>query len=94
MLYKRQFMEQDEEIDLDKEKEAKYIKKLIKQLKVDKHSNKEARAEFAKLMFQICLSSDSYARKFIKKLSDFVSYYEDDSMISEEEWHKLNNTND
>jgi hypothetical protein len=31
MIYERKFSEQDnnEEIDLDKEKEAKYIKKLI-----------------------------------------------------------------
>lgn len=96
MSYKRIFTEDNvnEDILIAREKESKYIRKLIKQLKVDKHSNKEARAEFAKLMFQICLSSDPYARKFIGKVSAFISYWEDDNMISEDEWHKLNNTND
>lgn len=96
MIYSKKFLQENEEEDIliAREKESKYIRKLIKQLKVDKHSNKEARAEFAKLMFQICLSSDPYARKFVSKLSSFIFFWEDDNMISEEEWRKLNNTND
>ena len=95
MLYTKKFNEEEiDDLQLKKELEAKYVRKLIKQLKVDRHSNKEARAEFAKLIFQIALSSDPYARKFIGKLSSFASYWENDEMISEEEWHKLNNTND
>jgi len=96
-IYSKKFLQEqdndDEDILIARERESKYIRKLIKQLKVDSHSNKEARAEFAKLMFQICLSSDPFARKFIKKISDFISYFEEDFYISEEDWRKLNNTN-
>jgi hypothetical protein len=93
-LYKESLMEKDlsPEQEIEREKESKYVRKLIKQLRLDSHSNKEMRAEFAKIIFQIALSSDPYARKFIKKLSDFCGYWENDNMIDEDEWHKLNNS--
>lgn len=82
--------------DLQKEREVeeKEVIKLIKRLKNEKFNNKDQRAEFAKIIFQLALSSVPKARKLISKLGDFISYWELDNFISEDEWRKLNNTSD
>jgi len=71
--------------------ESKQAKKLIKWLKDTRANNYDNRLEFAKVIFQLCLSYDKDARKLIKKISQFISYYETDEYISQDEWNKLNN---
>ncbi|OQA65299.1 MAG: hypothetical protein BWY36_00997 [Candidatus Diapherotrites archaeon ADurb.Bin253] len=95
--YKREFLEQLEDKDLEqleieKEKESKAMQKLLKSFKNNSSRNKDARAEFAKNIFQLSLSSCIEARKFISKCMDFAAMYGDDFYIDEEEWRKLNNT--
>ena len=82
----------DELEDEDKELIANKTKKLIKYLKDNRASNADARADFAKTIFELALSSDPVARKFIRKLSQFCAYWGDDDSISEDEWKKLNNS--
>lgn len=90
--YIKHFKEQDAEIDDQKEFEEKQAQKLIKYLTNTTASNYDTRVEFAKTIFQLSLSSSKEARKFIKQLSIFCRYWGDDNYISEEEWHKLNNS--
>ena len=92
-MYIRHFTEQEDSDNNDiKEFEAKQAKKSIKWLKDNRANNYDARVEFAKNIFQLSLSSNRDARKFIKKLSQFCDYYGDDFYIDENEWHKLNNS--
>ena len=79
-------------LNAEADREAKEVQKLIKYLKNNKFGNKDARAEFAKIIFQLALSSDKKARKLIQKVGDFISYWEEDEFISEDEWKKLNNS--
>jgi hypothetical protein len=91
--YKRHFTEQEDSDNNDiKEFEAKQAKKSIRWLKDNRANNYDARVEFAKNIFQLALSSDRDARKFIRKLSQFASFWEMDHEISTEEWQKLNNS--
>lgn len=92
----------EEEIDKDsidiqedssEENEEEYnTQELIDYLKDNRATNRDMRAEFAKTIFELALSSDPEARKFIKKVSSFCAYYGDDGQISQEEWQKLNNS--
>lgn len=72
--------------------DEKEIVGLIKRLQNETFRNKSQRAEFAKIIFQLALSSNPKARKLIYKIGSFVNFWENDYMISEEEWRKLNNT--
>lgn len=74
------------------EEESDNTQELINYLKDNRASNRESRAEFAKKIFELALSSNPEARKFIKKVSMFCSFYGDDYSISEDEWKKLNNS--
>lgn len=90
----KQCIKEQNELDIDEQLEAenKKAEKLIKYLKDNRANNEDARAEFAKIVFELALSYSPIARKFVKKLSQFCEYWGDDSYISEEEWHKLNNS--
>jgi hypothetical protein len=94
-MYTRYFKEQESDANDNNdliEFEAKQTKKSIKWLKDTRANNYDSRVDFATNIMQLCLSSDKTARKFIKKLSQFISYWESDNYISEEEWKKLNNS--
>lgn len=81
-----------EALQIEKDKEAKNVQKLIKQMKSSTATNKDARAEFAKNIFQLSLSSDPFAKTLIKKMILFIQYFGEDLYLDEDEWRKLNNT--
>lgn len=86
--YLTKLIEAEDNLPMDE----KEIVGLIKRLQNETFRNKAQRAEFAKIVFQLALSSNPKARKLIYKVGSFISYYENDGMISEDEWRKLNNT--
>jgi len=76
----------------ESEDEAQKAQELIVYLKNNRAGNADARADFAKTIFELALSSDPSARKFIRKVSQFCKYWGDDGTITEDEWKKLNNS--
>jgi hypothetical protein len=83
---------EDKDIKLELEREIKEVQKIIKSLSLNKARNYDARIDFATKIFQLAASSNAEARKFVNKCMSFANFYGDDQMISEEEWRKLNNS--
>jgi N-acetylglucosamine kinase-like BadF-type ATPase len=67
---------------------------LIEQLQTQTFRNREMRIEFAKIILQLASNNNPRAKKLVYKMSEFAKYWENDEMIDEEEWRKLNNTQD
>lgn len=92
MKFKKLTEEEMNDIQKEREIESKKVQEWIEYLKNNRANNADGRAEFAKTIFQLALSSDKEARKFIKKISMFCQFYGDDYQISQDEWQKLNNS--
>ncbi len=88
--YKRKLQEIDEEALEVAEQE---YNDLIDKLKSNTFRNKEMRVEFAKLIMQLATNPHPLAKKLIWKMGEFANYWQNDQMIDEDEWRKLNNSN-
>jgi hypothetical protein len=86
--YQRLFKETDIDEISKKEYEA-----LIEKLKNNTFRNKEMRIEFAKIVMSLSSSDFPLAKKLVWKMGEFAKYWQNDEMIDEDEWRKLNNSN-
>lgn len=94
ILKKYKSLIEKEEIPTEDEikvpEDEKQVLKLIKRLKIEDFNNREQRLEFSKIIMQLAMSSNPKARKLISKLGKFLTYWQNDEYISEDEWHSLN----
>jgi hypothetical protein len=88
--YKKRFIEIDQETLDNAEQE---YNNLIDKLKSNTYRNKEMRIEFAKIIMSLASCQHPLAKKLIWKMGEFANYWQNDQMIDEKEWHKLNNSN-
>jgi hypothetical protein len=81
---------------LKQEQEAKELaeyESAVEQLQNNTFRNREMRIEFAKIVMNLASSNNVSAKKLVWKMAEFAKYWENDEMIDEDEWRKLNNTN-